>query len=671
MIHPTPEGVVPGPRPYKSRKNRPCDFCRARKAACKIAVAPPCILCQSYGRQCTFLSSPQKRKRPLQEVEDQQQCERRGKQKQPEGRESQHADCEQDIHDNKADQQIASPQSLSSSSPQSSGEGHPTVGVNGHEYVVDVANNQLGSPQARQRRGPGASASPLRSNPTNGKDRLPNAASPDRDSKRLSFSGKLTTWVGDSSEADPYLCRRYHYDENDECVLSKIVYRRIPLDGTNPQLTRPRDGFTEPPVLFMLPEDSLNDDGEARQDRTILDEAGQELMNMIPEEIGLRLVGLFFRFVYPYFPVLSRTQTLSSGDLPSVLRSLPLSLRTAIYVTSLPFLLYDDILATTISHSPPSRSRLYRITWLAITHEIRTPRIATLQACLLLLQRAPTNRYVMDTPFQWSLAGWTVSLAYVLGLCKSCSGWSSMPRWERRLRGRLWWATFVMDKWTFLGAGMPSHIKDDDYDVPLPSLHAGSSSSTSSSTDPEDPLGLLQVPAHFYHLVHLTTIVSDIVNSYYTIRATARTANSFSLSLELARPLRIRLRKWKESFTYPTVSDISQQDENSEPHRSINESRENLDGNASLSLAYIIAAMTLYRALLRAIENQTSSSWDDATEAGRMAVLAGAKECSKEVVEFVEELSRGDPGVWDAFWHSCTSPTAHRRVLSILQAKLN
>lgn len=55
---------VPGPRLYKSRKYRPCDFCRARQVACKIDITPPCQLCSSHGRQCTFVERPKKKRRP-------------------------------------------------------------------------------------------------------------------------------------------------------------------------------------------------------------------------------------------------------------------------------------------------------------------------------------------------------------------------------------------------------------------------------------------------------------------------------------------------------------------------------------------------------------------------------------------------------------------------------
>ena len=55
---------IPGPRSYKSRKYRPCDFCRARQVACKIDSSPPCSLCSSHSKQCTFVERPEKKRRP-------------------------------------------------------------------------------------------------------------------------------------------------------------------------------------------------------------------------------------------------------------------------------------------------------------------------------------------------------------------------------------------------------------------------------------------------------------------------------------------------------------------------------------------------------------------------------------------------------------------------------
>jgi hypothetical protein len=78
-----------------------------------------------------------------------------------------------------------------------------------------------------------------------------------------------------------------------------------------------------------------------------------------------------------------------------------------------------------------------------------------------------------------------------------------------------------------------------------------------------------------------------------------------------------------------------------------------LSGNSSLSLAYIVATMTLFRALLRPLGNLSDvEDADRGVISSKIAVRAGAKECAKEAVEFVEILGRG---ALDAFWHSCMS----------------
>jgi hypothetical protein len=63
-LQPASNNIQPGPRSYKSRKYRPCDFCRARQVACKIDITPPCQLCASHGRECTFVERPKKKRRP-------------------------------------------------------------------------------------------------------------------------------------------------------------------------------------------------------------------------------------------------------------------------------------------------------------------------------------------------------------------------------------------------------------------------------------------------------------------------------------------------------------------------------------------------------------------------------------------------------------------------------
>jgi len=399
----------------------------------------------------------------------------------------------------------------------------------------------------------------------------------------------------------------------------------------------------EPPVVFMLAADELAQKGEPRVEDDVLMKARSDVAGMFTEQEALRLIGLFFRFVNPYFPILSKSEFFSNGAIsPSVLQTLPLSLLSAIYATALPFMLYDDLLATTIVHSPPPAHQLFRIAWMATTQELHTPRLATLQACLLLLQRAPTNRYTTDTPWKTSLVGWTVSLAQILGLSRECGDWSSIPTWEMSLRKRLWYGVFIMDKWASLGAGMPSHIRADDWDV-LPLTESDAESPLDQNQNGSVAILEPEVESHHFRLLsELTMILSDIMDAYYSLRATQRTSKDFTLSLDLARPLRSRLKAWNDSLP----PDLALRHQEHVDSRGL----VRLSGNPSLSLAYIVATMTLFRALLRPLENLTSVEEEDHGIVGsRLAVRAGAKECAKEVVEFVENLGRG---ALDAFWHS-------------------
>lgn len=205
-----------------------------------------------------------------------------------------------------------------------------------------------------------------------------------------SQTSRSARFIGETGESNPYLLRHYRYDENDECTISKLTYRKIKSNANSNTLKG------DPPVVFMLADDSMAEKGEPRSENAVLEKAHADINNMFNDREALRLIGLFFRFVYPYFPILSKNDVFLDGQIsPSVIHTLPMSLLSAIYAHSLPFMIYDDLLATSLVHTPPSTQDLFRISWLAVTQELHTPRLATLQACLLLLQRPPTNRFVV------------------------------------------------------------------------------------------------------------------------------------------------------------------------------------------------------------------------------------------------------------------------------------
>jgi hypothetical protein len=157
-----------------------------------------------------------------------------------------------------------------------------------------------------------------------------------------SQSSKSARFIGETGESNPYLLRHYRYDENDECTVSKLTYRRIKSSSNQNALPGEKG---EPPVVFMLADDSLAQKGEPRVEDDVLARANGDISRMFNEQEALRLIGLFFRFVYPAFPILSRSEMYPNGSLsPSILHMLPLSLLAAMYATALPFMyVYSDL----------------------------------------------------------------------------------------------------------------------------------------------------------------------------------------------------------------------------------------------------------------------------------------------------------------------------------------
>ncbi|EXJ79069.1 hypothetical protein A1O3_08570 [Capronia epimyces CBS 606.96] len=611
-------------RNHRPRTRRSCDFCRSRKSACRLdqGLRPPCYACRLYGRDCVISERP-RRKRP---------------------KSGEEATAGPDTQATLAMLTAANDSDLALSSPQHNGGGGVGSQQPSPAEVTGSVTSQMsgegGGGLLHPQRAPAGAAA--------GRDR-----NRDRDRDEPMPTESLDAWptktaflLGDTGESDPYLLRHFSSDYLHSTYNIGNRSARHMLRASDSDVLH----SAAKPLIMDIADHSLYDRGEPRLDQRALDEAAEEVAQMVSDETGVRLVKLFFRYIYPYFPILSKTRLLYPlAELPSKIKPLSLSLKAAIYASALAFFTYDDVLATTIVHCPPSSQRLYRIAWLAVTHEVHTPHLSTLQACLLLLQRVNDDRYVMDTVFRWSLLGWTVALAQTFGLSTDCLDWIGIPDWERRLRRRLWWAVFVMDKWAFMSAGLNSHIHDDDYDVtPLTRLDfvcgADSDADSAEQQTVDDGGADPASSSHFYHLTRLTAIISEIQAAFFTIAASKRTQRDLALSIELAKPFRHHLKEWKVSYDQFLAAQPTTRSRPLPP-------RSGLDGNASLGLCYRVANIVLFRALLRPVESDLprTTNGDGLAPAGHDAVRIGARACCVEAVEFVELLQRN---VWDAFWHS-------------------
>ena len=85
------------------------------------------------------------------------------------------------------------------------------------------------------------------------------------------------------------------------------------------------------------------------------------------------------------------------------------------------------------------------------------PTIATIQAGLILLLRAPVEELVLDSAFKWTLLGTVVSASQSIGLHLDARSWK-LPQEEVLLRRRISWTVFAFDKWLALSLGRPCHI---------------------------------------------------------------------------------------------------------------------------------------------------------------------------------------------------------------------
>jgi Fungal specific transcription factor domain/Fungal Zn(2)-Cys(6) binuclear cluster domain len=608
-------------RIYKSRKARPCDACRRRKVTCDMPAGPPCKRCVHMNKSCTFEEPPSQRKRPIVPRFD-------------------------DIYASILPPDHArSPSTHPTSPPQYDGES-PYAAYTSETLQIHYTGdfNQLPGASKYNNNMPPSGPFPIMSPASQAATSEPTETITSRQAQvhqaPLEFvPDAFSFYIGPTGVSDIHLLNSQEYDENNVSTLKVrgLKYRLMDSDNHKHECM--------PQTVFGITDRSLLDKAEPKVDYQTTESAWSELWQILDPVGAWHLIGLYSRFVDPYFPIVSQQQI---PDNPDTLSNLSLGLLTAMCATALPFVMYNEDLYSLLLR-PPSSSELYRLAWLGVTSELHAPSLTTLQACLILQQRLPTNLYLSDTAFTWTLMSTAVSIAQTIGLHRDPSAWISVPSWERHLRRRLWWALWTMENWVALGRGMPSHLHDDNSDVAVIKVDDISDTLSAPSAN----------HAHLPHLVTLTCILSDINQTYYTVKASNRTSCDLQHSIEAAKPLRARLKAWRDDVpdTLRFRSVRGQQDHTGlGPYKSHYQQREDLDGNGSLHLSYIVTHMTLFRALLRPLNKwpilltRMPPDQANAINEGAQAVVRGALLCVREFVEFMEALTETQ---WNAFWHSC------------------
>jgi hypothetical protein len=439
-----------------------------------------------------------------------------------------------------------------------------------------------------------------------------------------------STIVGLSGESDPYLFSRYRYDQYNEASFQSLRIRKM-NDGPGPD--------NSIPTFFTIQHNALASKAQPPEKPEMMDRYRREIEEMVADDVGRRLIRLFYKYVQPYFPVLSREGGNYPRDEDGVREPATVTtcLLAAIYGHALPFCAWDEKLCVEV-YTPPSADALFRIAWNATLGILHTPSLAALQTLLLLVQRRPTNKHVSDTPFKGVMMTTAVSIAQSLGINRDPADWP-LPTWEIKQRRRLAWATFIQDKWLALNSGRTSHIHADDWDVSMLTEEDFAEKDRRAEL-PDKPAGMSCF--HFTKLCELTLIVDDILKDLFSIKATKALHSSLEATLEVAKPLRIRLTEWYQSLPLGLLPQPSLGSPDSSRRKSL---QQELDGNGSLHLAYITAKIELFRAMLRPRVTDTNATAVSALRTGALAV-------AREVFEFLEGLNARE---LEAFWASCKS----------------
>jgi hypothetical protein len=316
--------------------------------------------------------------------------------------------------------------------------------------------------------------------------------------------------IGSTSEYEHVILELYQETEKPDVATGNSTLRRV--NDTN--------------TAFILALDAAT---QNHQD----DIPDLDAIETIVAPHGQALIHLYFRIVHPSFPILHKKVYLEKYERTH--REFSPPLLAAVYLLALNWWSYSSELALL---PKPDIHRLETLALKTMGNIIHRPKLSTIQAGLLLLQR-PEG----DT---WTLTSQLVGIGEELGLNLDCTQWR-VPSWERGLRKRLAWALFMQDKWGSLVHGRPTHINPADWEVQC--LIEDDFPENAADEDDED--GSTEVEKGrmiFCEMIKLTEILARILSTFYTLKAERTIENRASEGvrwiLETAKPLQLELREW-------------------------------------------------------------------------------------------------------------------------------
>lgn len=249
---------------------------------------------------------------------------------------------------------------------------------------------------------------------------------------------------------------------------------------------------------------------------------------------GWKLVRLYFRIVHPSFPILH--EKVFFEKYTRTHREFSPPLLAAVYIMALNWWHYDRELS---SLKKPDSDALVRLADKSMGDVIYRPKLSTVQAGLLLLQRNEERKGAA-----WALTAQMVAVGQELGLHIDCTDWK-IPQWEKGLRKRLAWALYMQDKWGALTHGRPSHILRANWAV----RPVGTEDFPENEENDEDEEGSQEVEKGrilFSEMIKLSGLMAEVLDTFFTVEAQMSIDGREATQkvLEKCKPIQLRLKDW-------------------------------------------------------------------------------------------------------------------------------
>lgn len=261
----------------------------------------------------------------------------------------------------------------------------------------------------------------------------------------------------------------------------------------------------DPPVHFCLLQDEFAPNDDA------VKQAASDAIESLVGHYGPVLVRLYFKHIHPVLPILSKARFLRQYVDDKI--KLPASLRGAVYALASVFEKKDMSLEGPL---PFQQHQLVHYATDSLQRELDSPNLAKLQASLLLLHIKPNHVDSIEHPRTWTSTAQAVATAQMIGLHQDAERWS-LAQWEKRLRRKLWWATYVADVWSAVCHGNPPHIYPASFNtsaITMEDLRSDEdlSEDLQMMVEPLDHRFQVSAGARFLELVKISKNMRDLID---------------------------------------------------------------------------------------------------------------------------------------------------------------